>query len=41
MLRSGVIVRPIGGYGMPNHLRSTIGLPEENERMLDALFCAF
>ncbi len=37
LLREGVIVRPIGGYGMPNHLRVTIGLPQENERFLAAL----
>ena len=37
LLREGVIVRPIGVYGMPNHLRATIGLPEENARLVDAL----
>jgi histidinol-phosphate aminotransferase len=37
MLRRGVIVRPIANYGMPNHLRVTVGLPEENARFLDAL----
>jgi histidinol-phosphate aminotransferase len=37
LLRQGVIVRPIGSYGMPNHLRVTIGLPEENERFLSTL----
>ena len=37
LLRQGVIVRPVGGYGMPDHLRVTIGLPEENERFLAAL----
>jgi len=37
LLRLGVIVRPIGGYGMPNHLRVTVGLHEENARFLDAL----
>ncbi len=37
LLREGVIVRPIGGYGMPNHLRVTIGLAQENERFLAAL----
>jgi len=26
LLRQGVIVRPIGNYGMPRHLRITIGL---------------
>jgi histidinol-phosphate aminotransferase len=37
LLRRGVIVRPIAGYGLPDHLRVTIGLPEENERLLKAL----
>jgi histidinol-phosphate aminotransferase len=37
LLREGVIVRPVANYGMPNHLRVTIGLPEENERFLKAL----
>lgn len=37
LLRRGVIVRPVGGYGLPNHLRVTVGLPEENERFLAAL----
>lgn len=37
LLREGVIVRPVAGYGMPNHLRVSIGLPQENKRFLDAL----
>ncbi len=37
LLRQGVIVRPIGGYGLPNHLRVTIGTEDENRRFLDAL----
>jgi histidinol-phosphate aminotransferase len=37
LLRQGVIVRPIGGYGMPEWLRVSIGLPEENARFVDAL----
>ena len=37
LLREGVIVRPIAGYGMPNHLRISIGLPAENDRLFDAL----
>ncbi|MEJ2686914.1 MAG: histidinol-phosphate transaminase [Gammaproteobacteria bacterium] len=37
LLREGVIVRPIAGYGLPNHLRATIGLPEENARLIAAL----
>ena len=37
MLRQGVIVRPVGNYQLPNHLRITIGTREQNERMLAAL----
>ena len=37
MLDDGVIVRPVANYGMPNHLRVTAGLPEENERFLKSL----
>lgn len=37
LLREGVIVRPVANYGMPNHLRITIGLPVENTRLLEAL----
>ncbi|MFQ5937419.1 MAG: histidinol-phosphate transaminase [Acidiferrobacterales bacterium] len=37
LLHEGVIVRPVASYGMPNHLRVTVGLPEENERFLKAL----
>jgi histidinol-phosphate aminotransferase len=37
LLRQGVIVRPVANYGMPNHLRVTVGLPGENERFLKAL----
>jgi histidinol-phosphate aminotransferase len=37
LLKQGVIVRPIGGYGMPKHLRVTIGLETENLRFLEAL----
>jgi histidinol-phosphate aminotransferase len=37
MLRQGVIVRPVGGYGLPNHLRITIGSREQNARMAGAL----
>ena len=33
----GVIVRPVANYGMPRHLRVTLGLQEENERFLSAL----
>lgn len=37
LLRAGVIVRPVAGYGMPQHLRVSIGLAEENQRFLQAL----
>jgi histidinol-phosphate aminotransferase len=37
LLRAGVIVRPVAGYALPDHLRVTVGLPEENERFLAAL----
>ncbi len=37
LLREGVIVRPIAEYGLSNHLRVSVGLPEENERMLTTL----
>jgi histidinol-phosphate aminotransferase len=38
LLRRGVIVRPVGGgYGLPEHLRVTIGTAEENARFLSAL----
>lgn len=37
MLERGVIVRPIGSYGLPAHLRVSVGLPDENERFLKAL----
>jgi histidinol-phosphate aminotransferase len=37
LLRAGVIVRPVAGYALPDHLRVTVGLPEENGRFLAAL----
>ena len=37
LLREGVIVRPLAGFGLPDHVRITIGLPEENERLVKAL----
>ncbi len=37
LLHEGVIVRPIDNYGMPNHLRVTIGREEENKRFIEAL----
>lgn len=37
LLRKGVIVRPIANYGMPRHLRVTIGTEDENAAFLNAL----
>jgi len=37
LLRQGVIVRPVANYGMPQHLRITIGLEQENDQALTAL----
>ena len=37
LLGRGVIVRPMEAYGFPEHLRVTVGLPEENRRFLEAL----
>lgn len=37
LLREGVIVRPVAGYGLPEHLRVSVGLPEENARFIEAL----
>jgi len=37
LLKRGVIVRPVANYGLPQWLRVTIGLPEENDRFITAL----
>ncbi len=37
LLRRGVIVRPMGGYGFPEHVRVTVGTAAENERLVAAL----
>ncbi len=37
LLRQGIIVRPVGNYGLDNYLRITIGTPAQNERVLAAL----
>jgi len=37
MLREGVIIRTMNIYGLPNHIRITVGLPEENSRCVEAL----
>ncbi len=37
LLKRGIIVRPVGGYGLPQWLRISIGLPEENATCIAAL----
>ena len=37
LLRLGVIVRPVGGYGLPRHVRISVGLEAENRRLVAAL----
>lgn len=37
LLRRGVIVRPVGNYGLPQWLRISIGTAEENARCIAAL----
>lgn len=40
MLRRGVIVRPMAGYGMPSKIRISFGTPEQNVRCVEALAAA-
>lgn len=37
LLLAGVIVRPVGGYELPNHLRVSIGLADENDAFCRAM----
>lgn len=37
MQREKVIVRPMDGYGLPEHIRISVGLPSENVRCINAL----
>jgi histidinol-phosphate aminotransferase len=37
LLRQGVIVRHLASFGLPNCIRVTVGLPEENERFISSL----
>lgn len=37
LLREGVIVRPMGSFGLTEHVRITVGLPAENARFVAAL----
>ena len=37
LLRDGIITRRVGNYGLPNHLRITIGTDEQMSRLLASL----
>jgi histidinol-phosphate aminotransferase len=37
LLGRGVIVRPMGGYRFPEHVRVTVGTMAENQKLIDAL----
>jgi histidinol-phosphate aminotransferase len=37
LLRAGVIVRPVAGYGLPEYLRISVGTREQNLRLLQVL----
>jgi len=37
LLREGVIVRPMAAWGIPQHLRISVGTPEQTVRVTDAL----
>jgi histidinol-phosphate aminotransferase len=37
LLREGVIVRPLGGFGLTDCVRITVGTPQENARVVAAL----
>jgi len=37
LLRQGIIVRPMEGFGLPGSVRVSVGTRPENERLLQAL----
>jgi histidinol-phosphate aminotransferase len=37
LLKEGVIVRPVTGYGFPAHVRISIGTSDENRRLVETL----
>jgi len=37
LLQQGIIVRPVANYGLPQWLRISIGLPQENAAFIAAL----
>ena len=38
LLKLGIIVRPVANYGMPNHLRITVGTKQQIDRCMNAIF---
>ena len=37
LIERGIVLRPMGGYGLPDCLRITVGRADENQRLLQAL----
>ncbi len=37
LLKAGIIVRPLQEYGLPEHLRISVGTPQQNQTLLDEL----
>lgn len=37
LLREGVIVRPVGGYGLPQYVRVSVGTDKENQKFIKAV----
>lgn len=37
LVAQGVVIRPMASYGLPQWIRVSVGLPEENHRFLDTL----
>lgn len=37
LLKKGIILRPVGNYGFPNHLRMTVGQADENKKAIEAI----
>jgi histidinol-phosphate aminotransferase len=37
LMQAGVLVRSAKSYGIPNHIRVTVGTPDQNRRFIDAL----
>jgi len=35
--RDGIIIRPVGGYGLKHHVRISVGTAEQNTRLLNTL----